>query len=925
MLIFKLIYLFLGTYKEINNLISLFMKKKLLLIIVLFSFFSSNLTAQCSTPANVFVSSITTNSATISWTQANTSSSYNILLTMNGTVAGTFATQTSPYVLTGLPCGVTCSIQIVTVCTPNVVSTPSTSVTFTTLACPPQFGQPQSMTNCVVNGFGCFDLATNTPIILANQPSNQYTVTYHSSQADAVSGVNPLVSPHCVNQGMYTVYSRVTEISSGNMMQVSGFTINAVDYQVMPALNPMVQCDDNNDQQVVFDLTTSQAVINTNNVLVYYPTLTAAQNQVNPLTPATNFVVPVSASNSTIFIREIIANECDKIYPRTVFAQSNCNLASSCANANLLCNSLGVPFSNTISAASTGSAGCLGSTPNPTWFYLPISTSGNINLIITQGNNAPNYNNLDVDYVIYGPFTSGTSSCNLVNTTNIVSCSFSASPTEYPIIQNAQAGKYYLMMVTNFSNQNGFITINNLSTSTGVINCTGFSFNAFLDVNNNGTKDSGEINFPLGKFTYEKNDNGIVHNVIAPTGMFSIYDNVPTNSYDVSYVVNPSYAAMYNVNPSQLLNLTPTGAGMTTYYFPITSVQNYNDIGVAVVPFNAPRPGFNYINRIVYTNLGNQTIASGTVTFIKPAAVAIVSTNPSTTSTPTGFTYNFTNLLPFEVRIIDVIMAVPTIPTVNAGDYLVSQASIVPTTGDIVPENNSNTLSQMVINAYDPNDKMESRGPQILHSSFTSNDYLYYTIRFENTGNASAINIRVNDILNSKLDETTLAMVSSSHTYELDRVGTELNWKFNNIQLPVSVANTTIGKGYITFKIKPKPGYAVGDIIPNAASIYFDYNPAIITNTFTTEFVAALSAASFENEEFTIYPNPTNGIFTIQSQSNDSISEVKLYDLLGNQILVKKPTLSSVELDLTSYADGVYIVEVTSSQAIKIIKKVIKN
>ena len=590
-----------------------------------------------------------------------------------------------------------------------------------------------------------------------------------------------------------------------------------------------------------------------------------------------------------------------------------------------MCNSLGIPFSNTISAASTGSAGCLGSTPNPTWFYLPISTSGNINLVITQGNNAPSYNNLDVDYVVYGPFTSGTSSCNLVSTANIISCSFSASPTEYPYIQNAQAGQYYLMMVTNFSNQNGFITINNLSTSTGVINCTGISFNAFLDANNNGTKDSGEINFPLGKFTYEKNDNGVVHNVIAPTGMFSIYDNVPTNSYDVSYVVNPSYAAMYNVNPSQFLNLTPTGAGMTTYYFPVTSVQNYNDIGVAVVPFNAPRPGFNYINRIVYTNLGNQTIASGTVTFTKPAAVSIVSTNPATTSTPTGFTYNFTNLLPFEVRIIDVIMAVPTIPTVNAGDYLVSQASIVPTTGDVVLENNSNTLTQLVVNAYDPNDKMESRGPQILYSSFTSNDYLYYTIRFENTGNASAINIRVNDMLNSKLDETTLTMINSSHAYELDRVGRELNWKFNNIQLPVSVANTTIGKGYITFKIKPKPGYAVGDIIPNAASIYFDYNPAIITNTFTTEFVAALSAASFENEEFAIYPNPTNGIFTIQSQSNDSISEVKLYDLLGNQILVKKPTLSSVELDLTSYADGVYIVEVISSQAIKTIKKVIKN
>lgn len=901
------------------------MKKKILLLFVLLNAVLTSLYAQCTTPTNVFVSGITTNSATISWMQSTTSAEYNIQLFMNGVVAGTYATQTSPFVLTGLPCGVTCSVQITAVCAPNVMSTPSTSVTFMTLSCPPQFGQPQNLTTCLVNGFGCFDLTANTPLILANQPSTQYVVTYHSSQADAVANVNPLVSPYCVNQGTHTVFSRVTEISTGNMMQVGAFTVSAVDYQSMPALTPMVNCDDNNDQQVSFDLTTTQALINTTNTLVYYPSLINAQMQTSPIVNPTNFIIPVSASSSTFFVRELIDGACDKIYQRTAFAQANCNLASSCANANLLCNSLGVPFSNTISITSTGSAGCLGSTPNPTWFYLPISTSGNINLVITQGNNAPSYNNLDVDYVIYGPFTSATSSCNLVSTANIVSCSYSASPTEYPYIQNAQAGQYYLMMVTNFSNQNGFITINNLTTSTGVINCTGFSFNAFLDANNNGTKDAGEMNFPLGKFTYEKNDNGIIHNVIAPTGMFSIYDNVPTNSYDVSYVVNPAYASMYNVNPAQYLNLTPTGAGMTAYYFPVTSIQNYNDLGVAVVPFNAPRPGFNYINRVVYTNLGNQTIASGTVTFTKPSAVSIVSTNPATTSIPAGFTYNFTNLLPFEVRIIDVIMAVPTIPTVNAGSYLVSQASIVPTTGDIVLENNSNTLTQLVVNAYDPNDKMESRGPQILYSSFTSNDYLYYTIRFENTGNASAINIRVSDVLNSKLDETTLTMINSSHAYELDRVGKELNWKFNNIQLPVSVANTTIGKGYVTFKIKPKPGYAVGDIIPNAASIYFDYNPAIITNTFTTEFVSALSNAAFDNEVFAVYPNPTNGIFTIQSQSNNTISEVKLYDVLGNLIGVKKPTLSSVEIDLTSYADGVYIIEVTSSDAIKTIKKIIKN
>jgi uncharacterized repeat protein (TIGR01451 family) len=135
---------------------------------------------------------------------------------------------------------------------------------------------------------------------------------------------------------------------------------------------------------------------------------------------------------------------------------------------------------------------------------------------------------------------------------------------------------------------------------------------------------------------------------------------------------------------------------------------------------------------------------------------------------------------------------------------------------------------------------MESHGERILHSTFTANDYLYYTIRFENTGTASAINVRVNDVLDSRLDENTIRMISASHNYIMDRVDNNLTWRFDDIQLPVSVANTTTGKGYITFQVKPRVGFAVGDIIPNTASIYFDFNPAIITNTFNTELIDTL-------------------------------------------------------------------------------------
>src|SRR5574343_1830857 len=349
-----------------------------------------------------------------------------------------------------------------------------------------------------------------------------------------------------------------------------------------------------------------------------------------------------------------------------------------CAGASAICSGSVAPFPNTTGVASIGSPGCLGSAPNPAWFYFQIGTSGNLNFTLTQGSNAPNYNNQDVDFICWGPFPSPQcmglydypdGNTSIIN--NIVSCSYSAAATEYPSITNAVAGQYYLLMVTNFSNQPGFITINSMPSSTGIINCTGFTFNAFLDNNTNGVKDVGEPNFPLGEFHYEKNNDGTIHNITSPLGVAYVYDNVATNSYNVHYTINTNYAANYTVNPASYTAIHPA-AGMTTYYFPVVATNAYNDLGVTVIPANLPRPGFNYFNKIVYANLSNQIVSNGTVTFTKPTATTVTSTNPATTATATGFTYNFTNLLPFEIRTIDVIMSVPALPTVNAGDYLIS-------------------------------------------------------------------------------------------------------------------------------------------------------------------------------------------------------------------------------------------------------------
>jgi len=433
----------------------------------------------------------------------------------------------------------------------------------------------------------------------------------------------------------------------------------------------------------------------------------------------------------------------------------------------------------------------------------------------------------------------------------------------------------------------------------------------------------------LGQFQYELNNNGTIHNIIAPTGMYNIYDLNPSNSYDVSFSLDPIYAAMYAVTTSSYSNISVViGTGLITYNFPVTIVQAYNDLAITVVPLNAPRPGFTYTNKVIYTNLGNQNISNGSLTFTKDPEVTITSVSQSgTVTTPTGFTYNFTNLVPFETRIIDVLMQVPVIPVVNGGDFLTASATVVPVSGDINSENDSSSMTQLVINAYDPNDKMESRGPEILHATFTPADYLYYTIRFENTGNASAINVRVNDVLDEQLDESSLRMISASHPYVLDRVGDNLTWRFDNIQLPVSVANTLIGKGYITFKVKPNAGYAIGDSIQNTASIYFDFNPPIITNTFITEFTAPLSAIEFNANNFIVSPNPSNSVVFITIQNSaETISTIALVDVLG-KVIASESAINSNQttLNVESVSKGIYLMEITTETGLKATKKIIVN
>lgn len=448
--------------------------------------------------------------------------------------------------------------------------------------------------------------------------------------------------------------------------------------------------------------------------------------------------------------------------------------------------------------------------------------------------------------------------------------------------------------------------------------------NTFLDSNNNGVKDSGETNFPYGSFVYQINDSGNNLYGYANNDSYYIFDANPTNSYDITFALNSNVNGYYASTVSHNNITLPAGSGANTLYFPVTITQPHLDAQCSIYPSGQPVPGFNYGLWVYYSNNGTQTIPNGTLTFSKGPNTTITYVSESSANiTSGGFTYNFTNLAPFESRSIFVQLLVPSMPTVNLGQALTNSIAIT-CANDVDLANNNAAIAQVVVGSYDPNDKSEAHGGKIGLDNFTNNDYLYYTIQFENTGTANAQFIRVEDLLDAGLDETTFQMISASHTVNTKREGNQLTWHFYNINLPPTVNNPSSSHGYVHFKIKPKTGYAVGDAIPNTASIYFDYNPAIVTNTFNTEFVQTLQNPSFTANTITLYPNPASKSVQITNSLKETITNIALYEVSGKLVKnISGTNESQITVDLQNLAKGLYFVEITTASNTKQIKKLI--
>lgn len=439
----------------------------------------------------------------------------------------------------------------------------------------------------------------------------------------------------------------------------------------------------------------------------------------------------------------------------------------------------------------------------------------------------------------------------------------------------------------------------------------------YVDYNNNGAFDAGVDFLAKGYIVSGGNRAALTDN----NGNYQLYypeGNVTVSPTDIQ---EPGVSVFPQSNN---YTFTSTIVQLNNQDFRIFPQTEYHNLSISIYPSISARHN-DLINFVVMVkNLGFHTEnATVTVTNQTPEFCSFSGSNITPASiNGNSQTFHLDNFEPFEQRFLFVGYLVNGF----ANDVLTLNCSVQSQFTDDFPENNTSEASSTVISSYDPN--IKEVYPSVLDTGFvTRGEYLNYTIHFQNTGNDTAFNIRVFDQLSDFLDISTFEFIGATHNclpkfYENGL----LVFYFNDILLPDSTTNEPESHGILSFKIKPKANFMLGDVINNTAEIYFDYNEAVITNTTSSEMTLN-SAIEIMPHASTVHPNPTKDRFTINFENSVTSPNVSIINILGKEqknFSVLYSSKNKVQLDICNLANGIYFVKIESNlynQVVKVIKE----
>lgn len=431
------------------------------------------------------------------------------------------------------------------------------------------------------------------------------------------------------------------------------------------------------------------------------------------------------------------------------------------------------------------------------------------------------------------------------------------------------------------------------------------SGNIFVDSDLDNVLDEKEVGFDGVKLTVLSQDksfytdaNGNYFHAFRDTGEYSIFID------EIDY---------FDVTPQNVDLKFSNFSDRKTQEIALQPTEIANDLKVEIVNFDRARPGFPMRYYIDYHNVGTTDIEEAEVLFEMPSEFILDDTTSIPSQNGNTLTYNVGKLISGKGG--RILVAGRTIIETELGKEQIPEVSILDLSleADKNSLNNFDTVQYEITGSFDPND---IAGPEYISPEDVANQTLLdYRIRFQNTGTDTAFNVVVTDTIVDNLDLSTLQINSSSHAMTSRVEGNVLIFEFKDILLPDSIVNEPESHGFIYYSIAPESTLELGEEITNKASIYFDYNKPIITNTAITTVYEVPDVVNSINqltntEETLFYPNPINGL-NILYLKDKTIDAIKIIDLSGK--IVFSQEFIHHKVSLPELKTGLYLIELTGN------------
>lgn len=447
------------------------------------------------------------------------------------------------------------------------------------------------------------------------------------------------------------------------------------------------------------------------------------------------------------------------------------------------------------------------------------------------------------------------------------------------------------------------ITLNEDCPLTSFMDGYRVSGNVYFEIEKNNCTSNTHYPYAFPRMELAKKEGKILL-----TGAKSGYYNSFTDTTQGDITLTPSYD--YGNIRDSTNQFSIQGASMDYMQDWCIEVGKYSDVGVLLSNDSQSRPGSASTYQLLVRNLGSVVLNELDIqvkfdeeilSFLDVGSGQEIGNGVVTWTIDSLLPYNeFKDSLSFRLNSpIDT-------PPLNLGDVIVLVASVK----DVNDENRSNdnfTLYDVVVNSYDPNDKVCLNG-SLVNFDFAHQDY-YYKIRFENKGNADAIHVVIKDSIDlSTYNLASFKVIDASHPLQTEVNDSIVSFNFENIYLShLPSAN----KGYVIYSIRPHDNITLSDSLVNKASIYFDYNLPIHTDDAITSFYMNVGndqyTTDIESKRVTVSPNPSKR--NIVLSTDKGATSLIIYDQMG-QIVRRTPLDPSINqhtIDIGDLPPNLYL------------------